>query len=157
MNGRPEKARGFTILELLIAISIAMIILGAGAGLTFRTISIEKRMSRIAGKIETAAREASISAHLNRNDVFLYLYKDKVAGQKGGFDVGNTALEMKRPGLSTKWISPPEPGYAWKFDQSGLCEPLSIKLTFDGGTITLEFDPLTGEVREKTMVIDEAE
>jgi hypothetical protein len=38
---------------------------------------------------------------------------------------------------------------AWVFEQSGLCEPISVRFTNDRGTVGAQFDPLTASVKEE--------
>ncbi|MDF1815997.1 MAG: prepilin-type N-terminal cleavage/methylation domain-containing protein [Verrucomicrobiales bacterium] len=144
---------GFTILEVLVSISIAMILVGIGVGFSFQTLSIEKKISRISGKIEVAVRNAQMSAAIDRKDIYLTLYENSVRGSRGAIDLGTARLSIRHPGRFEKWKRPPRKGYTWKFDSNGLSDPVAIKLGFDEGEMTMHFDPLTGEVKDRSMTI----
>ena len=41
----------------------------------------------------------------------------------------------------------------WRFDPNGLCEPVTLRLAYDGSTMENDFHPLTAAVRESYMDI----
>jgi hypothetical protein len=57
-------------------------------------------------------------------------------------------MEVKKWGQS-QWITVQQKvELTWVFEQSGLCEPISVRFTSDRGTVGAQFDPLTASVRE---------
>lgn len=149
----PKRQHGFSILEVLVAMSVAMILLGIGVSFSFRTFSTEKKIERIAGQLESAVRQASMSATIDRRDAYLTLFEKSVKGSGKELSLGEAKLSIMNAGRFGKWAPPPRDGYFWKFDANGLLEPLHLKLAFSDAEVTMDFDPLTGVVRDRTMII----
>ncbi|MEO0416008.1 MAG: type II secretion system protein [Verrucomicrobiota bacterium] len=147
------KSNAFTLLELVIAMALAMIILGLGAGLAFSTFSQEKQIQRAAGKVEASARKTGMLAQSNRSDQILVLYQDKLVGDYLEESIGVGQLYFARANDS-QWQSPSSEGYAWKFSHSGLSEPLRIQIRFESGQVEMAFDPLTHSPKERSIIID---
>lgn len=135
--------------------ALAVVVLGAGIGLSVQTLSTEKKFERIAGSIETEVRKAAMSAAMQRKDVYLTVFKKEVRGVQETLKLGDARLSLVQAGRFSSWTTPPANGYRWKFAANGLIEPLSLKLAFPEGEISMDFDPLTGISRNKTMMIYE--
>lgn len=55
---------------------------------------------------------------------------------------------------SEEFVEPEEKhSQVWRFDPNGLCEPLTLRLAYDGSTMENDFHPLTASIRESSMDI----
>ncbi|MEM7014569.1 MAG: prepilin-type N-terminal cleavage/methylation domain-containing protein [Verrucomicrobiota bacterium] len=134
----------FSLIEVLIAMSIALLLLGAGV-LLISSVNAERRLDRIAGKIEVLARETHLDAVVSRQTRVLEI--DRRTFGKG------IQVFVRLPGIQDRWIRLNRP-HLWTFSPNGLCEPLSLRLEHDDGRVELEFDPLTGETRRKSVIVN---
>jgi len=39
----------------------------------------------------------------------------------------------------------------WRFDPNGICEPMGVRVEYDDGWMEMEFHPLTGSIRDRSM------
>jgi len=63
------------------------------------------------------------------------------------------ALSVRR-WASEEFVEPEEKkSQVWRFDPNGLCEPLTLRLAYDGSTMENDFHPLTAAIRESYMEI----
>ena len=90
---------------------------------------------------------------LFHRDAFLTIRNRSVTGLDGTIDFTEGKLSISQPGKLASFKDPQSDGYRWKFGANGLCEPLRIKLSIAEGEIVLDFDPLTGETRYRTLDI----
>ena len=149
------RAGGFSILEVLAAIAIAMIVLGLSAGFSFAVLSKERLMNRISARIEVPVRQASMISAIDRKTVYLVLKEQSLEGFGRRYDLEGGKLSIMQKGGRNRWITPPNSGYSWKFDSTGMAEPMQVRLAFPWGVCTMDFDPLTGEVKERATTIYE--
>jgi hypothetical protein len=56
------------------------------------------------------------------------------------------AIELMRWG-SAEWV--PARSQAWVFEQTGICEPLKVRVSSQRGWIEMEFNPLTASVADE--------
>jgi len=55
---------------------------------------------------------------------------------------------------SDTWLQPDEKhSQVWRFDPNGLCEPITIRMVYDGSTMENDFHPLTASIRDSSMEI----
>ena len=55
---------------------------------------------------------------------------------------------------SDTWLQPDEKhSQVWRFDPNGLCEPIAIRMVYDGSTMENDFHPLTASIRDSYMEI----
>ena len=141
---RPTKLSGFTLLEVCVALTIAMLILGVSVmGIT--GVQEEQRLRESAASIEATARDALLDAIAHHRPVQLGL-----DGALGGMEGGN--VEVKRHG-ENKYRAP-KAGEVWEFSPSGVCEPIEIRVTSTSGVIEMGFDPLTACARKKNIIVN---
>jgi hypothetical protein len=141
------------MLEVMMAMAISLIILAIGAGLALHGIPAERKLTQSASKLEVAARKAAMESTIYHRDAFLTVRTRSVTGVDGTVYFKGGELAISRPGKFSSFKAPPSDGYHWKFGANGLCEPLRIKLSFAEGEIELDFDPLTGETRDRSLTI----
>ncbi|MDF1852297.1 MAG: prepilin-type N-terminal cleavage/methylation domain-containing protein [Verrucomicrobiales bacterium] len=149
--------RGFTMLEILLAISILVIVLGLGSGLALQSIPLERSLNRTASKIEVEARKAAMEAAMFSRDAFLVIHSDSLVGLDSRIEFDRAKISFSHPGDFNSFKEPSSRGYRWKFSANGLCEPLLIRVSQEGGRIDLGFDPLTGEIRDQVLTLFETE
>jgi|LakMenEpi03Aug12_release.lakeMendotaPanAssembly.Ray.scaffolds.fasta_scaffold760027_2 prepilin-type N-terminal cleavage/methylation domain-containing protein len=158
MIGRFARSyqQGFTMLELLMAISISLLVLAMGTGLVLQGLPVEKRLASEMAKLELAARKAAMQSSFQQRDVFLTVRNHSFVGPDGEVVFDEGEVSISRPGKSAPFKAPPTNGYLWKFGANGLCEPLRIKFTLPEGEMELDFDPLTGETRTRQLMLFES-
>ncbi len=147
MQIRLQNRNGFTLLEIVVALSVAMLILGA-ASLSIGSVNEEHQLRRFAGGIETAARAASLDAVTGQQTRILLLDEQGISDLKTGKRFEVPKLEIL---IDSKWESPGD--IPWRFLPNGICEPVSLRVTAATGSIEMNFDPLTGEVAEERVSI----
>ena len=149
VSGRTESEisnlkSGFTLLEVCIAMTIAMLILGVSV-MGISGVQEEQRLRESASSIESTAREALLEAIAHHRPIQLGL-----DGSLGGLEGGN--IEVKRHG-EINYRSPKD-GEIWEFSPTGVCEPIEIRISNAKGTIELGFDPLTACARKKNIIVN---
>jgi hypothetical protein len=90
---------------------------------------------------------------VNEDDSKMFHQSDAAKGRGSGVEsvpVGEgITLEVRRWGAK-HWVQPTDKeSTAWVFEQSGLCEPISVRFTSEQGTVGAQFDPLTASVKEE--------
>ena len=88
---------------------------------------------------------------VNAEDAQVFHDSDKAKGRGSGVETVQVnegiVMEVRHWGQK-KWLRPEGEGTTWVFEHSGLCEPISVRFTSEGGTIGAQFDPLTASVKE---------
>ncbi len=138
-----RRATGFTLVEVCIAMTIAMLILGV-AVMGINGVQEEQKLRETAARIESTARDSLLDAVAHHRPVQLAL--DGGIGDSGG------RVEVRRYG--EKAFRRPDSGEVWEFSPTGVCEPIELRVTVSGGVIELGFDPLTGCVRRKSITMN---
>jgi len=134
---------GFTLIEVCIAMSIGMLILGV-AVLGITGVQDEQRLRESAAMIESTARDSLLKAIAEQRPVQIAL-----AGGLGGLEGG--AVEIKRYG--ERAFRKPASDEIWEFSPTGVCEPIELRVTSQTGTIELGFDPLTACARKRNISV----
>lgn len=173
-------SRGFTLLEIVIVLVIASVVLGGAVGLMVYS-SDERALRNASGEIELLAKRARTTAILLQTPYALEFREGVVrlmplaeAGQierrtasgrrVGGEDVPDGSAERweypLEPGIeayvrrwnSSEWLPARKDAiHVWRFDPTGLCEPLSVRLTLDESWIEDTYHPLTASIRDSQM------
>jgi len=139
-----NRSKGFTLLEVCIALTIAMLILGVSV-LGITGVQEEQRLRETAAAIESSARDALLDAIAKHRPIHLGL-----DGGLGGAEGGS--IEVKRHGEEK--FREPRTGEVWEFSPTGVCEPIEVRVTTSGGIIELGFDPLTAVARKKNIIVN---
>ena len=135
--------RGFTLLEVIIAMSIGVVILGVSV-LGISGVQDENRLRRVATDIETTAREALFEAVSTQRPIRLAL-DGGLGGEAGG------AVFVRRYG-ETKFREAKR-GEFWEFSPTGICEPIEVRVVSNLGEVELAFDPLTGMAKRRGVIV----
>lgn len=171
---------GFTLLEIVIVLVIASVVIGGAVGLMVYS-SDERALRNASGEIEMLAKRARATAILLQTPYALEFREGVVrllplaeAGQierrtASGRRVGGEEVPT---GRAERWEYPLEPGidlfvrrwnssewfstrkdniHVWRFDPTGLCEPLSVRLTLGESWAEDTYHPLTATVRDSQL------
>ena len=133
--------RGFTLLEVIVAMSIGMAVIGV-AVLSLSGVQDENRLRRMATEIEGTVRSALAEAVFTQRPVRLAL--------DGGFG-GDGSVQVKRHG-EAKFRAARRDEF-WEFSPTGICEPVEVRVDCALGQIELAFDPLTGMARRRGVMV----
>ncbi len=134
---RHSRPAGFTLVEVIVALSIAMLLVGV-ASLSITAVNDEGKLRREASQIEITARDSLMNAVSSYTTVQLDL-------------ATFGAVQVRRYG--EKEFRAPKKNETWEFSATGICEPLEIRVTSEAGTIELGFDPLTGCARKRNIIV----
>ena len=152
-----RAVRAFTILEVIVAMVIAMLILGVAA-MSLKGVDRETKIRRIASILDVTARSAMREALVRRQPQCVRFASDGFSGLAGLGKVQwkrlpkGGSLEIRRWG-ETRWRKP-RTGEAWWFRPGLPCEPLSVRLTLPEGRYEMSFDPLTAAATEEGLAVN---
>jgi type II secretory pathway pseudopilin PulG len=143
---RHSRAAGFSLLEIIVAMSLTLLIIGI-ATVSISGVRSEDKLRRAAAMIETTARQNMLQALNSQQTVRMELS----AGAFGTSDEFGGMLLVRRVG--EKVFRKPGRGEAWEFSPSGICEPIEVRLSGPAGQIEIGFDPLTACARRKSIQV----
>lgn len=153
---RPSHQGGFTLIEVCVAMAIALLLIGA-ATLGISSVNQQHEMRRIAASIETTTRKSLQCAITRHRDVFVHLSSKGLVApamqrdEKPAVVEFSGTLEVCRYG--EKSFRSPRKGEAWGFTADGLCEPLKLRVSNPRGVLEMAFDPLTACARRQSIII----
>ena len=146
MKFRRGKAEGgFTLLEIILAVGIAVIFMGGAV--VFLSSTGEDRQLRDARRMfEEAAGGAREKALGSGQTQFVMVEEKAVNGEALPDEVEMTLITTEDlvAGRRT-WGKPPEEGFRWLVTGGGLVEPIRVRLRRDGNQEIFSFSALTGE------------
>lgn len=143
---RHSRAAGFTLLEIIVAMSITLLIIGI-ATVSISGVRAEDKLRRAAAMIETTARQNMLQALNSQQTVRMELS----AGAFGTSDEFSGLLQVRRYGEAA--FRKPKRGEAWEFSPSGICEPIEVRISGPAGQIEIGFDPLTACAKRKSVQV----
>lgn len=143
---RHSRASGFTLLELIMAMTITILVIGV-AVLSISGVRDEDKLRRAAAIIETTARQNLLQA-LNRQQT---VRMELTAGAFGTSAEFSGMLQVRRFGEGT--FRAPKRGEVWEFSPTGICEPLEVRISGVAGQIEIGFDPLTACAKRKSIQV----
>jgi type II secretory pathway pseudopilin PulG len=153
----PSASRAFTLVELMLAIAIAIVVLGLAVP-SMRGLSAEKRLRETFERFDDFTRKAQLNAvSQQRSWTLIWLEgmislqpdaptpEERLAGGEGvreDFVFGEDESYMiQRP---TSLLPAKDTPGEWTFWRSGTCEPVIIGYSGPAGTWTAQYNPLTG-------------
>lgn len=174
-----KRARGFTLVEIVMVLAIATVIMGGVMGMMVYS-SAEHQLRTASGEIELLAKRARMTAILQQTPYAVEFREGVVrmlplaqAGQDekttaGGHRIGGEPVisggerqqyvlkqDMKvaiRHWNSNAWLPAIKNKIlVWRFDPTGLCEPISVKLTLGDCWAEDTYHPLTASIRESLL------
>jgi len=142
---RGKAAGGFTLLEIILAVGIAVIFMGGAV--VFLSSTGEDRELRKAREIfEEAAGGAREKALASGQPQFVLLQERVVGGEALPEEVEMTLITTEDLVAGRRsWGKPPEEGFRWLVTGGGLVEPIRVRLRRDGNQEIFSFSALTGE------------
>ncbi|HEX2746670.1 MAG TPA: prepilin-type N-terminal cleavage/methylation domain-containing protein [Verrucomicrobiales bacterium] len=166
--------RGFTLMEIMIVLAIiALVFTGSYKGITSMNeqAELKKPFDDLRSMAKTAWQRAMQEQRawqihfypdrfilepklaVNKDDQQMFADSDRQKGRAAGVKPvtlpPDMIVEVRRWG-QPQWVQlKNKMEAAWVFEQSGLCEPISVRFTNDRGTVGAQFDPLTASVKEE--------
>jgi type II secretory pathway pseudopilin PulG len=143
---RHSRAAGFTLLEIIVAMSLLILVIGI-AVMSISGVHDEDRLRRAAAVIETSARQYLLQALKTQQTVRIEL-------SAGAFSVDQEfggMLQVRRVGENV--FRAPKRGEGWEFSPTGICEPIEVRLSGSAGVIEIAFDPLTACAKRKSIQV----
>jgi prepilin-type N-terminal cleavage/methylation domain-containing protein len=132
--------KGYTLFEILIALALVAILISAALPYLFDSRSGSEG-DRAAEAISDHVAEVRKKALESGEPQELRL----AAGGLDGLPLpGSWTLEIRR--MNDSRFRKPSRDESWIINGAGICEPLTIRISGNGKTITLPFDALTGQV-----------
>jgi len=166
-----KRSRGFTLLEVVVALAIASLLVGGAVGVMVVS-SDERALKKAASEMELMAKRARATAILQQTPYALEFSQGAVrmmpwaqaalvdlpaGGEPVPVDSVTWELTLDN-GMKAKlkrwnsdsWIAV-EAGSVelWRFDPNGLSEPISVQLQIEESTATLDFNILTASIRDQ--------
>lgn len=171
-----KRSRGFTLLEIIIVLSIAAIVMAGAVGMMIYS-SDERTLRDYSGKIELLAKRAHTTAILKQTSYAIEFRQGivrmlplaraledtkTVRGRRiGGELVAQEGDEERqinlKEGINTSirrwnseaWISTAKDNiFIWRFDPDGLCEPITVHLSLGDSWSEDTYSPLTAAISE---------
>ncbi len=169
-----KVSKGVTLLELVVAMVIIGVISTMGL-VAYNGQADDKNLRKAAIEIEGLASKGHTRAFLQQTPHRLSLVspyeiiletpsknsENEIVGyQKLESYKSEVAISLRRWGAKEdEWFTPksrkttPNPAQYWYFSATGLCEPISIKLSDNENWIILHLDPLTARVKDQESYI----
>jgi prepilin-type N-terminal cleavage/methylation domain-containing protein len=168
------KRRGFTLMEMLVALAIIGIII-AGSMIAVGALNDERALRAPLNELRVMAKKAWARSMeeqrswqikllpdrfvlepkqpISEDDLKLFKDVDEKLNRGSGVSTYIIDPEVKmevRHWGETEW-HPARPD-AWVFEYSGLCEPINIRFISAYATIEVSFDPLTAAVASEEFI-----
>lgn len=147
---KPSPNKGFTILEIIITLSVIALFIGASASFLHTKSSSE--LSEFNSELQNFIRDTKLSAEREQS-LYLHFSQDKIRRSRLAEIDKSTAIqhEIKIPAelkIAVKsdlvWQKVEKSfNHQWLFSRSGLVEPLSIRLSMNKSEFELDFNELT--------------
>lgn len=176
-----KRSRGFTLIEIVVVLAIAAVILGGAVGMmvyssderVLRDASGEIEL--LAKRARTTAILQQTPYAIEFRQGVVRMLPLALAGRDetktaGGHRIGGEPVEPTGGGDSRefvldgglelfvrRWNSEEWLGtgknsiHLWRFDPSGLCEPLSVRLTLDKSWAEDSYHPLTASIADSQL------
>ena len=174
-----RRRQGFSLLEIVMVLAIAAIVMGGAMGV-MTYASDEHALRKASGEIELLAKRARTTAILQQTPYALEFREGVVrllplaeAGAierttAGGHRIGGepviTSGEHRqyawgggmevfvRRWNSNEWLDTGKNSiHIWRFDPSGLCEPISVRLVLGRSWMEDTYHPLTASIHESQL------
>jgi len=175
-----SRRRGFSLLEIVMVLAIAAIVMGGAMGMMSYS-SDEHALRKASGEIELLAKRARTTAMLQQTPYALEFRQGVVrllplaeagndekttagghriggepvtptGGEHRQYTWGNGMELFVRRWNSTTWLPTGTNSiHLWRFDPTGLCEPIAVRLTLDKSWSEDTYHPLTASIRDSQL------
>jgi prepilin-type N-terminal cleavage/methylation domain-containing protein len=120
-------------------------------------VTLAEKSIRMGPLAEADFTEKDLEKHLEEREDKRNKITDKTENKakfspiREEMNIQNYEVGMKHWG-GIKWLPVDDKNQqVWRFDTNGICEPVGIRLAYDGGWVEVEFHPLSAGVREINM------
>ena len=151
---------GFTLLEMIIVLSL-MIILAGMAALSFTSLEEGTGVEQYGNKLARMAKRASRDAVIQGRPIVIGFEKkgfgfvNETAPGKEGY----CALPKGAKIGSQRWNGGKKfveaDGSSWVFYPSGICDALRFRIEAADGAMEMGFNPLTGSVVDQAVYLNQ--
>ena len=162
------RSGGFTLIEIILAMGIAVILLGVGA-MAISSVRAQRALEDRITSIEVCARIAHTGV-LRDQSPWMVVFERSccyVAPVSSGVTktreegaeppqpahmvkfAPDEVLFMKRTAWK-EWLRIDVPEY-WRFEPRAILEPIEIRIESDRGWVQATFDPLTARLQDMTL------
>ncbi len=175
----PSRSQGFTLIEIVVSIFIVTLVLGM-ATLSFRSMQDEGRLKTEGVAVKLAARKLMRQAVENNRSYSMtlapYFFAVGPTYSQAAFEGSMLGMDPEEAMKQIRgerhqldegiqlWVrrwneplfrQPRVPFERWVFEPGGICEPLSLRLTYGDATLSMTFNPLTAHVEDESLIIPE--
>lgn len=154
---RHPGAGAFTLLEILMVLAVIALLLGVAIPLT-SGFSREQEFRDVVRGLLVLAKTARTDAMTSGHAAEVVFMKKGFALRRHGEEEPSKAVQIPSgmqysilPFGSEKALRPD--GQKWIFQPTGLCEPLTVRLTDGGAWMETTFDPLTAAIADESYSI----
>lgn len=142
-----RSASGFTLLELIVVMSIMLLIIGLGFT-SFAVFDDEDPFEKPAQKLTQMSKFAIGVAVLQHRTMTIAFDKEGfgilgATGSEGAHFVVPKGMKISIHRMGGKGWEKAE-GHFWPFGEQGICEPIKVRFESVDGIRDLAFHPLTG-------------
>lgn len=143
----PARRAGFSMLEILVVMSIMVLIIGMGFA-SFTFLDSEDPFDKPAQRL-TEMSKYSMHASVLQHRSMVITFEKEGFGVLGGNVPGGAyysvpeGMKVLISRLGAKRWEKAE-GHFWRFGEQGICEPIKIRFESASGFRDLTFHPLTG-------------
>jgi len=145
---RIRGEKGFTLIEICVSMAIAILLLSV-AVMDIQGLRAEHDLQRLAASVESQIRQTYKQALISQQPQWIDLSSDALL--MGTRFQDPIKLTIRRSNETQ--FRKPKKNEDWQFSEQGFCEPLSLHLRCPNGIIEMDFDPLTGCPRRKSIVV----
>lgn len=175
-----KRPQGFTLIEIVMVLAIAAIIMGGAVGMMIYSTD-EHALRNASGEIELLAKRARTTSILQQTPYALEFRNGMIrllplaeAGQDekktaGGHRIGGDPVtpaggehqQYALPAGMNVWVrrwnnadwlpTGKNSIHIWRFDPTGLCEPISVRLTLNKSWSEDTYHPLTASIRDSQL------
>lgn len=159
MTSNYKCSKGFTLLEIIVVLSIIALFLSSAASFIVR--SKETDFNVFSVDFQNYVRETKLLAQDSDESVYIVLTRDKIwrshqetldaSSQSDVLEVPEgirVSMRRKEDGLWRVTHSGNKKGVFWLFSRSGCCEVVEIKLNYGDSEYFYEYDYLTAYPKE---------
>ena len=146
--GIRRTRRGFTLLELIVVMSIMVLMIGLGVA-AFRFYDDTDPFEEPVAKLSRMSRFALHSAALQHRGQTIGFDKTGFglwgnSGGDGAYYAVPDGMKIFIQRINSKGWEKAE-GQTWQFGQQGICDPIKVRFESQEGIRDLAFHPLTGK------------
>ncbi|MEN3943067.1 type II secretion system protein [Prosthecobacter sp. SYSU 5D2] len=142
-----RSASGFTLLELIVVMSIMLLVIGLGFG-SFSMLDDNDPFEKPAQDLTQMSRFAINAAVLQHRTLTIAFDKEGFGilgstNREGDYSRVPKGMKIFILRLGARDWEKAE-GHNWQFGEQGICEPIKVRFESQAGVRDLAFHPLTG-------------